>query len=90
MWVAGTISAGRCSLAGYHNIRKLEPSIVETGIPFTEVFDTFGSDSVVVVLPRELRLDEALGCQTLESFDDFEVRNVKIFVFGEVVVLFGN
>ena len=64
--------------------------IIETGIPFSEVFDTFRSDGVVVVLPRELGLDETLRCQTLEGFDDFEIWNVEIFVFWEIEVLFGN
>jgi len=63
---------------------------MEMGVPFAEVFDALGSDSVVVVLPRELRLDETLGGQTLEGLDNFEVRNVEIFVFGEVVVFLGN
>jgi len=58
--------------------------------PFTEVLDTLGCDGVVVVLPRELGLDETLGCQTLEGFDDFEIWNVEIFMFQEVVILLSN
>ena len=89
--MAGTISAGRCSLTRHANVKKLELlSIAEMCIPFTEVFDTLGGDSVVIVLPRELGLDETLGCQTLEGLDNFKVRNVEIFMFGEVVVLLGN
>ena len=60
------------------------------GVPFAEVFDTLGSNSVVVVLPRELGLDETLGGQTLEGLDNFEVRNVQIIMFRKVVVLLGN
>lgn len=63
---------------------------VETDIPFTEVFNTFRGEGVVVILPRELGLDEALGCQALEGLDNFEVWNVEIFMFREIVVLFGN
>lgn len=57
-------------------------------IPFTEVFDALRGDCVVVVLPRELSFDETLGGQTLQGLDDFEVRNIEIFVFWEVIVLF--
>jgi len=58
--------------------------------PFAEVFNTLRSESVVIILPRELGLDEPLGRQTLKGLDNFEVRNIEIFMFGEVVVLFGN
>ena len=86
--MAGTISVGRCSLTGHINVRQPESS--SYNIPFTKVFDTLRSNRVVVILPRELGLDEALGCQTLEGFDDFKVWNVQIIVFREVVVLFCN
>jgi len=64
--------------------------MIETGVPFAKVFNALWSDSVVVVLPRELGLDETLGSQTLEGLDNFEIRNVQIIVFGNVVVLLGN
>jgi hypothetical protein len=41
--------------------------------PFTQVFDTFGGKDVVIPLPRELGLDESLGCQALHRLDDLQV-----------------
>ena len=58
--------------------------------PFAEVIETFGGQSVVIVLPGELGLDEALGGQTLESFDDLGIWNVEVFMFKEVKILLGN
>ena len=73
-----------------HQCQLTRVVIIETGLPFAEIFDALGSDSVVVVLPRELSLDEAFGCQTLKGLDNFEIWNVEVFMFREVVVLFGN
>ena len=63
---------------------------MKIGVPFAEVFNTLRSDRVVVVLPRELSLDETLGGQTLQGLDNFEIWNIEIFVFGKVVVFFGD
>ena len=41
--------------------------------PFTQVFDTFGGKDVVIPLPRELGLNESLGCQALHRLDDLQV-----------------
>lgn len=38
--------------------------------PLAEVVKTLGGEDVVVVLPRELGLDEAAGVQRLASLDD--------------------
>lgn len=59
-------------------------------VPFTEVVDTLGGEGVVVPLPGELRLDEALGCQTLHGLDDLKVRHIELFVLGGVVVFLGD
>lgn len=38
--------------------------------PLAEVVKTLGGEGVVVVLPRELGLDEAAGVQRLQSLND--------------------
>ena len=55
-----------------------------------EVLDTGISQGVVVVLPRELGLDELLRVQGLESLDDLQVRDIDLVVLGGVEVLLGN
>lgn len=55
--------------------------------PFAEVVETLWSESVVVVLPRELSLDIAAGSEGLAGLDDIEVLGVNVVVLGEVVVL---
>ena len=40
--------------------------------PFSEVFETFGGQGVVVVLPGEPGLEVAAGGQGLAGFDDLE------------------
>jgi hypothetical protein len=57
---------------------------------FSQVVDTFISERVVIVLPRELGLDVTAGVQRLTSLDNFQVGDLKGRVTGEVVVLFGN
>lgn len=52
--------------------------------------DTFVGQGVVVVLPRELGLDEALRGQRLQRLDDIQVAGVDFFVLGLVEVLLGN
>jgi hypothetical protein len=49
-----------------------------------------GGEGVVVVLPRELGLDEAAGVQGLEGLDDIEVLGVNVSVLGKVEVLLGH
>lgn len=58
--------------------------------PFAEVVETLGGQGVVVVLPRELRLDIAARVQRLASLDDEEVLGVDVGVLGEVEVLLRN
>jgi len=55
--------------------------------PLAEVVKTLRSESVVVVLPRELSLDIAAGCERLAGLDDVEVLGVNVVVLGKVVVL---
>lgn len=57
----------------------------------SEVVKTLGSEGVVVVLPRELGLDEALGGERLHGLDDLEVLDVgDLRVSGSVEVLGGD
>jgi hypothetical protein len=58
--------------------------------PFAEVVETLRSESVVVVLPRELSLDVAAGGERLASLDDVEVLGVNVVMLWEVVVLLCN
>jgi len=55
-----------------------------------QVLNTLIGQGVVVVLPRELGLDELLGVQGLESLDDLEVRDIDLIVLGGVEVLLGD
>lgn len=56
-----------------------------------EVVKTLGGEGVVVVLPRELGLDEALGGEGLHSLDDLEVADLgEVRVRGGVEVLGGD
>lgn len=55
--------------------------------PFAEIVETFRSESVVVVLPRELGLDIATGSERLAGLDNIEVLGVDVVVLWEVVVL---
>ena len=55
--------------------------------PFTEVVETLRSESVVVVLPRELSLDIAAGGERLAGFDNIKILGVDVVVLWEVVVL---
>jgi hypothetical protein len=51
--------------------------------PLAEVVETLGSQGVVVVLPRELGLDETARVQGLKSLDDLFARqlaNWRLFV----------
>jgi len=58
--------------------------------PVSEVLNTRVGESVVVVLPRESGLNEALGGQRLKSLDDVKVSGVNFLVDSLVVVLLGN
>lgn len=55
-----------------------------------QVLDTGISQGVVVVLPRELGLDELLRVQGLESLDDLQVGDIDLVMLGGVEVLLGN
>lgn len=51
--------------------------------PLAEVVETLGSQGVVVVLPRELGLDETARVQGLKSLDDLFARQLakwRLFV----------
>lgn len=63
---------------------------VQSYEPFTEIFNTFRGECVIIPLPGELRLDKAPGCQTLERFDDLKIWNVEVFVFRGIEILFGD
>lgn len=56
----------------------------------SEVLDTFVSQGVVVVLPRELSLNETLGSQRLQSLDDVQVSGVNLLMLWLVEVLLSN
>lgn len=56
----------------------------------TQVLNTGIGQGVVVVLPRELGLDELLGVQGLESLDDLQVGDIDLIVLGGVEVLLGD
>ena len=58
--------------------------------PFTEVVETLRSESVVVVLPRELSLDIAAGGERLAGFDNIKILGVDVVVLWEIVVLLSN
>ena len=58
--------------------------------PFPEVIETLRSESVVVVLPRELSLDVAAGGERLACLDNVEVLGVNVVVLWKVVVLLCN
>ncbi len=58
--------------------------------PVSKVLNTRVGESVVVVLPRESGLNEALGGQRLKSLDDVKVSGVNFLVDSLVVVLLGN
>lgn len=55
-----------------------------------QVLDTGISQGVVVVLPRELGLDELLRVQGLKSLDDLQVGDINLIVLGGVEVLLGD
>jgi hypothetical protein len=56
-------------------------------LTFTEIIDTFISEGVVVVLPRELGLDVTLGGQGLHGLDDFQIGDIDFRMLGKVEVL---
>lgn len=58
--------------------------------PLAEELNALGGEGVVVVLPRELGLDEALGGEALQGLDHLEVGHIELFVLGRIVVLFGD
>jgi len=58
--------------------------------PFAQVVEAFGGEGVVVVLPGELSLEVAAGCEGLAGFDDEEVLGVNVAVLGHVEVLLGH
>ena len=86
MCVAGTISAGRLSLASLSEKAMIGGN---EDAPFTEVLDALRGEDVVVPLPRELRLHETLGGEALHCLDNLEVRHIELFVLGGIVVLLG-
>lgn len=56
----------------------------------SEVVYTLVSQSVVVVLPRKLGLDETLGGQGLQSLDNVQVLGVNLLMIWLVEVLLGH
>jgi hypothetical protein len=56
--------------------------------PFAEVVETFRSESIVVILPRELGLDIATGGKRLAGLDNVEILGVDVVVLWEIVVFF--
>ncbi len=87
MCVAGTISAGRWSL---RKISRNASCALLYYAPFTEVLNALGGENVVVPLPRELSLHVALGGKALQSLDNLEVGDVKLFVLRRIVILLGD
>lgn len=51
---------------------------------------TLVGQGVVVVLPRELGLDETAGCEGLHGLDDFEIWHFEVVVFWGIVILLGD
>jgi len=67
-------------VSGGHNLgRQVQP--------LAEVVEAFGRQGVVVVLPRELRLDVASRVERLAGLDHEEVLGVDFRVLREVEVL---
>ena len=62
----------------------------EKNAPLAEVVNALGGEDVVVPLPRELGLHEALGGEALHGLDDLEVGDIKILVLRRVEVLLGD
>lgn len=58
--------------------------------PFAYVVETFGGEGIVVVLPAELGLEVAAGCEGLTGFDNEEVLGVDVAVLWKVEVLLGH
>ena len=56
----------------------------------SQIFNTSLSQSVVVVLPRELSPDVTLRSQGLQSLDNVQVFGVNFIVFWLVEVLLGD
>jgi len=54
--------------------------------PFAEVIETLRCESIVILLPRELRLDIAAGGKRLTGLDNVEILGVDVVVLWEVVV----
>ena len=57
---------------------------------FSEVGESLVGEGVVVVLPRELGLNESLGGERLHRLDDLEVSDGDVGVLRSVEVLGGN
>lgn len=58
--------------------------------PLAEEVNALGGENVVVPLPGELGLHEALGGKALHGLDDLKVRHIELLVLGGVVVLLGD
>jgi hypothetical protein len=58
--------------------------------PFSEIVETLGGESVVVVLPRELSLHISTRVERLACLDNKEVLRVDVRVLRQVVVLLGH
>ena len=69
---------------------KNKNKTTEWDVPFTEVFDAFRGEYIVIPLPRELCLDEALGSQALHGLDNLQIRYFDFFMFRRVIILLGN
>jgi len=58
--------------------------------PLAEVVETLRCQGVIVVLPRELRLDIAPGVERLARLDDKKVLRIDVRVLRKVEVLLGH
>lgn len=58
--------------------------------PLAQVVETLWGEGVVVVLPRELGLDETTGGERLAGLDDVQVLCVDVVVLWKVEVLLGD
>lgn len=90
MWVAGTISAGRWSLSQIKVGIKHDIKYEYDYAPFAEILQTLIGEGVVVILPRELGLDIALGCKALHGLDHLQVGDIEVIVLGGIVILLGD
>jgi hypothetical protein len=58
--------------------------------PLAEVLDALRGEDIVVPLPRELGLDEALGGEALEGLDHLQIRHIQLLMLRRVEVFLCN